>query len=66
MAFEKITLEIVAQVLKRERSAEFCNGTLFIDANQKEAVKVRNHLRTECNARIQMCAVGNQFAIDFI
>jgi hypothetical protein len=69
MAFEKITLDIVAKVLKRKQSAEFYNGTLFIDANQKEAVRIRNYFRSECNTRVLMSEVGNsgnKFAIDFI
>lgn len=66
MGFEKVTLDIVAKVLDCDNSAEFYNGTLFLDVNQKDAIKVRDYLRTECNARIQMSQAGNQYAIDFI
>ena len=66
MAFEKIVLEKVAVVLKQERQAYFCNGTLFVCTEEKDARRVFSMLFKDYNGRVQPSRVSDsEFAYDF-
>jgi hypothetical protein len=66
MGFEKTVLDKVAGVLKQERQAYFCNGTLFVQAPESDARRVFSMLCREYNWKVQPSRVGEQeFAYDF-
>jgi hypothetical protein len=66
MAFEKIVLDKVAQILKQERQACFRNGTLFVWASESEARRVFSMLFKDYNGRVQPSRVSEEeFAYDF-
>jgi hypothetical protein len=67
MAFEKIVLDKVAQVLGQHRQAYFENGTLFVRAAESDARRVFSVLFKDYNGRVQPSRVGEgEFAYDFI
>jgi len=66
MGFEKTVLDKVARVLKQERQAYFCNGTLFVQAPESDARRVFSMLCKEYNWKVQPSRVGEEeFAYDF-
>ena len=66
MGFEKVVLDKVATVLKQERQAYFCNGTLFVQAPESDARRVFSMLCKEYNWKVQVSRVSEQeFAYDF-
>lgn len=66
MGFEKVVLNKVAEVLKEERQAYFCNGTLFVTAAESDARRVFSMLCKEYNFKVQPSRVSDQeFAYDF-
>lgn len=66
MAFEKIVLDKVAQVLKQERQAYFRNGTLFVQATESDARRVFSMLFKDYNGKIQVSvAMHGEYAYDF-
>ena len=66
MAFEKIVLDKVAQVLEQDRQAYFENGTLFVRASESQARRVFAVLFKDYNQRVQVSvAMHGEFAYDF-
>lgn len=66
MGFEKIVLDKVTKVLKQDRQAYFCNGTLFVCTEEKDARRVFSMLCKEYNWKVQVSRVSEQeFAYDF-
>jgi hypothetical protein len=66
MGFEKIVLDKVAKVLKQDRQAYFCNGTLFVCIEEKDARRVFSMLCKEYNWKVRVSRVSEQeFAYDF-
>jgi hypothetical protein len=66
MGFEKIVLDKVARVLKQDRQAYFCNGTLFVTAPESDARRVFSMLCQEYNWKVQPSRVSEEeFAYDF-
>ena len=70
MAFEKVVLAKVRKVFDRNTgslSAEFVNGTLFVQAPENVARSVFSMLCKEYNFKVKPSKVGNnEFAYDFI
>lgn len=66
MSFEKVVLAAVAKVLKEERKASFTNGTLFVECDVKQAVKIETALLKIVNCGIILSRVGNESAFDFV
>ena len=66
MGFEKIVLDKVARVIKQDRQAYFCNGTLFVVASEPDARRVFSMLFKDYNGRVQPSRVSDtEFAYDF-
>jgi hypothetical protein len=66
MAFEKIVLDKVAQVLKQERQAYFRNGTLFVQATESDARRVFSMLFKDYNSKVRVSvAMHGEYAYDF-
>jgi hypothetical protein len=66
MGFEKVVLTKVAEVLKQERQAYFCNGTLFVQAPESDARRVFSMLFKDYNGRVQVSvAMHGEYAYDF-
>jgi len=66
MAFEKIVLDKVAQVLGQQRQAYFVNGTLFVCAAEPSARRVFSMLYKDYNKRVQVSvAMHGEYAYDF-
>jgi len=70
MAFEKVVLAKVRKVFDRNSgslSAEFVNGTLFVQAPEKVARSVFSMLCKDYDFKVKPSKVGdNEFAYDFI
>ena len=66
MGFEKVVLDKVAKVLEQDRQAYFCNGTLFVCTEEKDARRVFSMLFKDYNGRVQPSRVSDtEFAYDF-
>jgi hypothetical protein len=66
MGFEKVVLDKVAKVIKQDRRAYFCNGTLFVCTEEKDARRVFSMLCKEYNWKVRVSRVSEQeFAYDF-
>jgi hypothetical protein len=66
MAFEKIVLDKVAEVLKQDRQAYFANGTLFVVASEPDARRVFRRLFKDYDGRVNVSLAGYEYAYDFI
>jgi hypothetical protein len=66
MAFEKVVLDKVATVLKTGTQAYFFQGTLFVQAEEKQARRVFSMLCKEYDFKVSPSKVGDEFAYDFI
>jgi hypothetical protein len=66
MGFETVVLSKVAEVLGTDKQAEFYNGTLFVDAAEKDARRVFSMLCREYDFKVQPSKVGDEFAYDFV
>jgi hypothetical protein len=66
MAFEKIVLDKVAQVLGQDRQAYFCNGTLFVTAPESDARRVFSVLFRDYDHKVRVSLVGHEYAYDFV
>jgi len=66
MGFETVVLSKVAKVLGTDKQAEFYNGTLFVDAAEKDARRVFSMLCREYDFKVQPSKVGDEFAYDFV
>ena len=65
MGFEKVVLDKVAKVLKQHRQAYFAYGTLFVQAEEREARRVFSMLCKDYNFKVKPSKVGDEFAYDF-
>jgi|TARA_B110000240_G_C13367841_1_gene396887 hypothetical protein len=69
MAFEKLVIDTVNNVLGESTVASFTSGTLFVDCSMDEAARIKDRLLDEvftC-ADIQVSGpIGPEFAFDFI
>ena len=67
MGFETKVLAEVATVLKRERSACFYNGSLFVECTVAEAVKVETALlKNVVTCGIILSRAGDESVFDFV
>lgn len=66
MGFEKVVLAEVAKVMKSEKTAQFTNGTLFVECSVAEAVKIETALLKIVNCGIILSRVGSESAYDFV
>ena len=66
MGFETVVLGKVAKVLGTDNKAEFFNGTLFVEAAEKDARRVFSMLCKEYDFKVLPSKVGDQFAYDFV
>ena len=70
MGFESVVLNQVANTLKQDDLAEFCNGTLFVGSiNEQEARKVFHMLSKNYGVGcVQVNPIGNtgEYAFDFV
>ena len=68
MGFETVVLDKVAAVLGTDSKAEFFNGTLFVEAEEKDARRVFTMLRSDSIPlyNVLMSKAGDQYAYDFI
>ena len=66
MGFEKIVLDKVAKVIKQDCQAYFCNGTLFVCTEERDARRVFAMLFRDYDGRVQVSvAMHGEFAYDF-
>ena len=66
MGFETVVLDKVAAVLGTDNKAEFFNGTLFVEAEEKDARRVFSMLCKNYDFKVRPSKVGDEFAYDFI
>lgn len=67
MAFEKIVLEKVAEIVKRDNAAEFFCGSLSVICNQREAYKVLTVLNRDFDNKVEMSPDGSYgYIFDFV
>jgi 23S rRNA C2498 (ribose-2'-O)-methylase RlmM len=66
MGFETVVLDKVAAVLGTYNKAEFFNGTLFVEAEEKDARRVFSMLCKNYDFKVRPSKVGDEFAYDFI
>jgi hypothetical protein len=68
MSFEKRVLTQVAEVLKRDRSASFTCGSLFVDCDEREARSVFHRLSKEFGVgKVQINGpIQGEYAYDFV
>jgi hypothetical protein len=66
MGFEKIVLEKVAEIVKRDNAAEFFCGSLSVICNEAEARKIYHRL-TKDQYKIQVSPDGSYgYIFDFV
>ena len=66
MGFEKIVLEKVAEIVKRDNAAEFFCGSLSVICNEAEARKIYHRL-TKDQYKIQVSPDGSYgYLFDFV
>jgi len=68
MSFEKRVLSVVREVLRElpEYSAEFMNGSLFVECPVKDAVKLETALIEKFKCGIVLSRMGSESAFDFV
>ena len=68
MSFEKVVFAEVRKVLAdvSSYSAEFVNGTLFVECSVKEAVKLETALLKKLRCGIILSRVGDESSFDFV
>ena len=67
MGFETKVLAEVATVLKRDRSACFYNGTLFVECTVPEAVEIETALlENVVTCGIILSRAGDESTFDFV
>ena len=67
MGFEKIVLEKVAEIVKRDNAAEFFCGSLSVICNQREARKVLTVLNRDFDNKVEMNPDGSYgYIFDFV
>jgi hypothetical protein len=67
MGFETVVLAKVAKVLKSDNQANFVCGTLFVEAEERDARRVFSMLCKEYDFKVSPSKVSDtEFAYDFI
>lgn len=67
MAFEKIVLEKVAKIVKRDNAAGFFCGTLSVICDEVDAKKILRKLNQDYNNKVQMSLDGSYgYLFDFV
>ena len=67
MAFEKIVLEKVAKIMKRDNTAGFFCGTLSVICDEADAKKILRKLNKDYNNKVQMSVDGSYgYLFDFV
>lgn len=68
MAFEKIVLDKVAEILKQDRRASFTSGTLFVDCDEKQARSIFHKLSKDFGVgKVQIHGpIQGEYAYDFV
>jgi hypothetical protein len=68
MSFEKVVFAEVRKVLAdvSSYSAEFVNGTLFVECSVEKAVKLETALLNKLGCGIILSRVGGESAFDFV
>ena len=66
MAFEKVVLQKVAKIVKRDNAAGFFCGTLSVICNEADAKKILRKLNKDYNNKVQMSPDGSYgYLFDF-
>jgi hypothetical protein len=67
MAFEKIVLDKVAKIVKRDNAAGFFCGTLSVICDESDAKKILRKLNKDYDNKVQMSADGSYgYLFDFV
>lgn len=66
MGFETKVLDIVAEVLGNDRSAEFSYGSMFVDCTARQAAKIETALSEVLSCGIIVTPGPNEFSFDFV
>lgn len=67
MGFETKVIRAVAEVIERDRCANFYNGTMFVDCDASEAAEIETFLlENVVNCGIVVSKVDREFAFDFV
>jgi len=66
MGFETKVLSIVADVLENDRSANFYNGSMFVDCTARQAAEIETTLLEILNCGIVVTPLREEFAFDFV
>jgi hypothetical protein len=67
MGFEKIVLEKVAEIVKRDNAAEFFCGTLSVICTSAEANKIAKKISNDLGTKIQISPDGSYgYLFDFV
>lgn len=66
MGFEKVVLQKVEKIVKRDNAAEFFCGSLCVICNEADAKKVLRKLRKDYDNKVQMSPDGSYgYIFDF-
>lgn len=66
MAFEKLVLQKVAKIVKRDNAAGFFCGTLSVICDEADAKKILRKLNKDYNNKVQMSLDGSYgYLFDF-
>ena len=66
MGFETKVLDIVAEVLENDHSANFFYGTLCVDCTPSQLTLVKTALRDNMICNIQISRTSTEYLIDFV
>ena len=67
MGFEKVVLEKVAKIVKRDNAAGFFCGTLSVICDEADAKKILRKLNKDYNNKVQLSRDGSYgYLFDFV
>jgi hypothetical protein len=67
MAFEKIVLQKVAKIVKRDNAADFFCGSLSVICDQSDARKILRKLNKDYDNKVEMSPDGSYgYIFDFV
>jgi hypothetical protein len=67
MGFEKVVLEKVATIVKRDNAADFFCGSLSVICNQSDAKKILRKLNEDYDNKVEMSPDGSYgYIFDFV
>ena len=66
MGFETKVLDIVAEVLENDHSAEFSYGSMFVDCTARQAAKIETALAETLSCGVIVTPGKEEFAFDFV